>query len=134
MVPALVILFSFDQKVAQGTSMGAMIGIAIMGFYRYVAEPSITVDYTPVLLMGIAALGGAFLGVKVAAALPRTTLQKIFAVIMLVAAVRLFMKSIRPPEPQASDPANSGPLQTGPQNAPRAESQPTGVPTGGNRD
>ncbi len=113
MVPALVILFNFDQKVAQGTSMGAMIGIAVMGFYRYKAEPSITVDYVPVILIGIAAIGGAFLGVKIATVLPKAALQKIFAAVMLVAAARLFWKSMktepaRIPMPQAAGSFESG--------------------------
>jgi uncharacterized protein len=113
MVPALVILFNFDQKVAQGTSMGAMIGIAIMGFYRYKAEPAITVDYIPVILIGIAAIGGAFLGVKAATVLPKATLQKIFAAVMLVVAVKLFWTSMKTapaniPAPQAAGAVESG--------------------------
>jgi uncharacterized membrane protein YfcA len=114
MVPALVILFSFDQKIAQGTSMGAMIGIAIMGFYRYWAEPSIKIDFTPVIFMGIAAIAGAFLGVKIAAALPKPVLQKIFAAVMIVAAVRLFWKSMKPGPAKVPAPAAAGIPETEP--------------------
>ncbi len=117
MVPALVIIFGFDQKIAQGTSMGAMIGIAIMGFYRYWAEPQIKISMSPVLLIGVAAVGGAFLGVKIAAALPKATLQKIFAVVMIVAAARLFWKSMRPgPEPVPT--TNSAAAESPPLTAP----------------
>ncbi len=113
MVPALVILFSFDQKVAQGTSMGAMIGIAIMGFYRYWAEPSIKINFTPVIFMGLAAIIGAVLGVKIATVLPKATLQKIFAIVMLMAAARLFWKSLKPPPAKTPMPQTAGAAESG---------------------
>ncbi len=119
MVPALVALFSYDQKVAQGTSMGAIIAISIVGFYRYWAEPDIKIDLVPVAFMFVAAAVGAYLGVKIAAALPKQTLQKIFAIVLVVAAVRLFLKSMggkkdTPSPAVATAPAGTetGPPQT----------------------
>jgi len=113
MVPALAILFNFDQKVAQGTSMGAMIGIAITAFYRYWKTPEVKVEIAPVVLIGLAAIVGAVIGVRIAVMLPRATLQRIFAVVMLVAAARLFYKSLKPgtagtPAAQAAGVVESG--------------------------
>ncbi len=124
MVPALVVLFSFNQKVAQATSMGAMIAIAIMGFYRYWAEPAIKIDLVPVAFMFVAAAVGAYLGVKIAVALPKATLQKIFALVMVVAAVKLFWNSMeKKPAGPVPAPASAGLVETDSPAAPEEKQQ-----------
>lgn len=89
MVPVLVILFHFPQKSAQGISLAAMVLMAAVAASRYIANPAITVDLRAAGLIGAAAIGGALIGSWLVGYLPVGVLRKLFAAVMVIAAVKL---------------------------------------------
>jgi uncharacterized membrane protein YfcA len=102
-VPALVYLLAFSQKQAQGTSLAILllpIGIfAVLNYYR---DPNVHLDVKVVALITIGFLVGSYFGSKLALSLPDVTVKKVFAIFMILMAIKmLFMdgaKKSYPPE------------------------------------
>ncbi len=95
-VPALVYLMGFSQKTAQGTSLGLiMLPVGILGVLQYYKQGH--VDFRVVGLLAIGFLIGSYFGSKVALRLPQDTVKKIFAVFMIIMAVKmLFLDKPKP--------------------------------------
>lgn len=98
-VPALVIIFHFAQKSAQGTALAVMIPMAILGAIRYKLHPEIEVDMSVVGIVAATGLIGVLAGTEIAAHLPAHILRKAFAVFLLVVAARMLLPSSPPKEP-----------------------------------
>jgi uncharacterized protein len=87
-VPALVMLVGFSQHQAQGTSLGMlMLPVGILGVINYYKKGY--VDYRIVLILAIGFVIGAYFGSKLAIKLPSDTIKKIFAVVMILVAIRM---------------------------------------------
>jgi uncharacterized membrane protein YfcA len=86
-VPALVLLYGMDQKMAQGTSllMLALPVTAIGAFSYYKAG---NVNWQAALLIGTTFILGGFLGGTLANKLETITIKRIFALFMIVIAVK----------------------------------------------
>jgi uncharacterized protein len=113
-VPALVYLLGFSQKTAQGTSLGLiMLPVGILGVLQYYKQGH--VDFKVVALLAIGFLLGSYLGSKVALRLPQDTVKKIFAVFMIVMAVKMlfFDKPKAPKGTAALRQTNDGPKVSG---------------------
>jgi len=88
-VPALVMLLRFDQRLANGTSLGAVLPISVASLVTYWSHDN--VDWSMALWLAIGALGGAILGTKWIHVLPRKVLGYLFAAMLIATAVRLFI-------------------------------------------
>ena len=88
-VPALVLLLKFDQRLANGTSLGAVLPISISSLVTYWSQDN--VDWHMALWLAIGALGGALLGTRWIHVLPRRVLGYLFALMLVATAVRLFI-------------------------------------------
>ncbi len=87
-VPSLVYFLSFSQKSAQGTSLGLLLlPVGILGVLQYYKEGH--VDFKVVGLIAIGFLAGSYLGSKFALSLPQDTVKKIFAVILIIIALKM---------------------------------------------
>jgi uncharacterized protein len=87
-VPALVYFIGFTQKTAQGTSLGLiMLPVGILGVLQYYKQGH--VDYKVVGILAIGFLAGSFFGSKIALSISQDTLKKIFAVLMIIIAVKM---------------------------------------------
>ncbi len=87
-VPALVYFIGMSQKSAQGTSLGLiMLPVGILGVLQYYKQGH--VDFRVVGVLAIGFLVGSYFGSKVALSLPQETVKKIFAVLMVVIAVKM---------------------------------------------
>ncbi|MEM7392050.1 MAG: sulfite exporter TauE/SafE family protein [Verrucomicrobiota bacterium] len=89
MVPALSMM-AFGQKDAQGIALAVMVPMALVGAIRYRLNPEIDLNINVAGLLAVGALIGVFFGTAIAGALPAATLRKIFAIFMVIAAVRMF--------------------------------------------
>jgi hypothetical protein len=107
LVPALVVLWGVDQKAAQGTALAAMVPMALVGALRYWRNPQIEMNTAVIGLIVIGALVGTLAGTELAGRLPSGILRKIFACILLAAAIRMFMPSAANRTPPAGKPAIS---------------------------
>jgi len=95
-VPSLVFLMGFEQATASGTSLVAMLlPVGALGVWQYYSAGRIGPDH---LRFGAwIALGmfvGAYFGGRLASQLPVQWLQRLFSVLLIFAAVRLFRQSL----------------------------------------
>ena len=88
-VPALVLLLGFTQRLAHGTSLAAVLPIAIASLTTYAFEDK--VDWKVGALLAVGAVVGAVLGTQILHKLPHDTLAVAFAVLLVATAVRLLV-------------------------------------------
>lgn len=86
-VPALVLLLGFDQKMAQGTSLALlMLPLGILGVMVYNKGGHVRWPYA--LIMASTFIVGSYLGAKLVDKMETETVKKIFAVFMIVIALK----------------------------------------------
>ena len=90
-VPVLASVFMLPQKSAQGTALAVMVPMALLGAIRYWHNPSIEISMVMVAFLALGALGGVLVGTAVIDHVPGHWLRKVFAVFMVIVAVRMFM-------------------------------------------
>ena len=108
LIPTLVLIFTLPQKSAQGICLAAMVPMALVGAIRYRLNPAIEVNLNIVLLLAAGGVAGALIGSWLASVLPALTLRRLFALVMIVAAVRMLLSG--PPkkgEQKAAEPAST---------------------------
>lgn len=92
MVPALVFFLGMTQHTAQGTSLAVMLPpIGILACYQYYQSGNL--DWKAAGIIALTFFLGGYLGSKLALALDAKMLKRIFACIMMVAAIKLFFSS-----------------------------------------
>lgn len=87
-VPALVVLMRMDQRLANGTSLGAVLPISISSLMTYWSHDN--VDWNLAVWLAVGALGGAVLGTRLLHVISHKVLGYLFVCILAVTAVRLF--------------------------------------------
>ncbi len=95
-VPVLVLLCGFEQKSAQGTALAAMVPMALVGALLYWKNPDIEMNRLVIGLIIFGALAGTLAGAELAFRLPSHTLRKVFAIYLVIVAVKMFTASPRP--------------------------------------
>lgn len=87
-VPCLVYFLAFSQKMAQGTSLGILLlPIGILGAFQFYKQGYI--DVKVVAIISVAFIFGSYFGSKIALSLSQENVKKIFAVLMLLVAVKM---------------------------------------------
>lgn len=87
LVPALVIVLSLGQKLANGTSLAAVLPIAMSSLLGYAIEDK--VDWPVAGLLSLGAIGGAVVGTHILHRLPQRAVGWAFVLVLTVTAVRL---------------------------------------------
>ena len=89
LVPALVYFFGMDQKTAQGTSLAVLLPpTGLLAFIAYYRAGHVDVKIGALIVVGL--LLGGWLGGDFAQQLPQATLRKIFSVLLLLTAVKMW--------------------------------------------
>jgi uncharacterized protein len=88
-VPALTMVLGFDQRLAHGTSLAAILPIAGASLVTYWSVGN--VDWPVALWIAIGAIVGAVVGTRLLQVVSKRALTIGFVVIMLATAVRLFI-------------------------------------------
>tara|TARA_R110000772_G_scaffold91154_7_gene187629 strand:- start:655 stop:1026 length:372 start_codon:yes stop_codon:yes gene_type:complete len=90
MVPLMLILLGFNQHEAQGTSLAVLaVPVTFIAAYTYhVSGSPINWRYAGVIALFF--IVGGLLGSKFAVSIPQNILKKIFALVLLVVAVKMF--------------------------------------------
>jgi uncharacterized membrane protein YfcA len=88
MVPVLVLAFSREQHLAQGTSLAAMVPLAIAGALRYSVKGNVDWIAAAGLAIG-AVIGVTYVGVPLAEAIKAPLLGKLFGVLMTFVGLRM---------------------------------------------
>lgn len=91
MVPALVVLFSFDQHLAQGTSLAVILPTAIASTIGHARAGRVLWRLaTPIAIAGIIS---AVAGALVALILDSDDLSRLFAILLVAVAVRMAVRT-----------------------------------------
>ena len=88
MVPIMVLGFGFGERLAQGTSLAAIVPISIVGAWTHFRQGNVLVR--PALWMGLVGAPLAVVGALLAQKVPGPTLSRVFGVLMLYSAYRLW--------------------------------------------
>jgi uncharacterized membrane protein YfcA len=91
LVPALIALAGFEPKLATGTSLTAIVPISLAGAVGYATAGE--VDWPAAALVAAGALAGAVVGTHLLRRIDPSTLQRLFAVLMVATAVRMLVES-----------------------------------------
>lgn len=90
-IPALVFFYGFDQRLAQGTTLMMMIPpiglLAALEYYN-----SGLVNLRAAIFMAIFFFIGGFIGAKFAVKIDPLILKRVFAVLLVIIAVRMWVK------------------------------------------
>lgn len=103
MIPTLVLVFGVGQKSAQGVCLAVMVPIALVGALRYRLNPAVEIHWGMVMLLTLGGVAGAVMGAGLASRMSAVTLRRLFALLMILAAVRLLTTKPGP------DPVTRGP-------------------------
>mgnify|MGYP001163418970 CR=1 FL=1 len=89
-VPALVFLLGMSQHEAQGTSLAFLLPpIGILAVANYYKEGYVNYKYA--LILAAAFIIGGYLGSLISMQLPAKVLKQIFAVFMIVVAIKMLI-------------------------------------------
>lgn len=91
-VPALVLLADFPHKLALGTSLGALLlPVGLLGAYTYWQHGNLNPQASVLLALGL--FLGAWGGARLAHLMHAATLQRLFAIFIVVMAVQLWIEA-----------------------------------------
>lgn len=94
-VPSLIYFLGFSQKEAQGTSLGILLlPIGILGVLQFYKAGY--VDMRTVWLVSFGFLVGSYFGSKIALSFPQETVKRIFAILMILIALKMLFLDKKP--------------------------------------
>ena len=89
MIPLMVVLLGYSQHEAQGTSLAVLaIPVTFLAAYNYYTEGFVNWKFT--LIIAVSFLIGGYFGSKLAISIDKELLKKIFGVILIIAAIKMF--------------------------------------------
>ncbi len=90
MIPLMILFLGYDQHQAQGLSLAVLaVPVTFVAAYTY-HKAGHVIDWKYALVIAIFFVVGGYLGSKIAVSINQQMLKKIFALILVVAAVKLF--------------------------------------------
>ncbi|MBD0347954.1 MAG: sulfite exporter TauE/SafE family protein [Thermoleophilia bacterium] len=92
-VPVLTLGLGLSQLEGEATSLLAILPTVAAGTWRQHRYGN--VRWRTALVIGVAALAGVEVGIRIAEALPEDTLRRLFGALMLVVAAQLFWSATR---------------------------------------
>lgn len=104
-VPALVVIFAFEQHVAQGTSLAVILPTAIVATAAHARLGN--VQWPLAVPIAIAGIIGAVLGASIALNLDADLLSRLFGVFLLIVAARMAWRAYRLTGQSAPEPGPS---------------------------
>jgi len=88
MIPALVYFLGVDQHMAQGTSLAVLLPpIGLFAAWNYYKEGQVNIWFA--VIIAISFMVGGYFGSKLALNLPEQLMKKIFAVFLILIAIKL---------------------------------------------
>jgi len=94
LVPFMVYVFNFDQKLAQGTTLLAFtLPSFILGTITYYKSGNVKWEYSIAIFFGI--LVGAFLGANIVQKIDSKILSRIFGITIIVIGIKMIVDSFK---------------------------------------
>lgn len=94
-VPVLVMLFGFDQHLAQGTSLAVIVPTAIAGAIAHHRRGYLNLRLAA--LLGAGGVLGVLMGARIALGTPGNVLRDLFGGFLVLAGMRIYLQSRRGP-------------------------------------
>ena len=89
LIPALILIMKLDQQTAQGTSIAVMLPpIGLFAVYNYYKAGYVNMKYA--MVIAAAFMIGGFFGSSLALKLSPDVMRKVFSVILVVIAIKMF--------------------------------------------
>ena len=89
LIPALILIMKLDQQTAQGTSIAIMLPpIGLFAVYNYYKAGYVNIKYAFVIAMAF--MVGGYFGSVLALKLSPDVMRKVFSVILVVIAIKMF--------------------------------------------
>jgi len=89
MIPLMIVLLGYSQHEAQGTSLAVLaIPVTFIAAYNYYSEGYVNWKFA--LIMGLSFVIGGYFGSKFAISINQVLMKKIFSVILLFIAIKMF--------------------------------------------
>lgn len=89
MIPLMIVLLGFSQHEAQGTSLAVLaIPVTFLAAYNYYGEGYVNWKFA--LIIGLSFVVGGYFGSKFAISINQALMKKIFSVILLIIAIKMF--------------------------------------------
>lgn len=89
-VPALVLFLGFSQRMAQGTSLAILLlPIGLLGVMQFYKAGYVDIKVTAII--ALAFFMGSYFGSRIALTVPQELLKKIFAVLLILVAVKMLI-------------------------------------------
>ncbi len=94
-VPLLVLFFKFPMQIASATSLVIfLLPVGALGVWKYYSAGIIQNEHIKIgITIAIALMFGSFIGAKIASNMNSIMLQKIFSVVLLIVAVKMWMSA-----------------------------------------
>jgi uncharacterized protein len=93
-IPALILLANLPTKIALGTSLGALLlPVGLLGAYTYYQHGNLNIRASLFIALGL--FFGAWIGARLAQQISGATLQRMFAVFIVLMAIRLWIEAGR---------------------------------------
>ncbi|MCH2488820.1 MAG: sulfite exporter TauE/SafE family protein [Flavobacteriales bacterium] len=90
MIPLMILMLGFNQHEAQGMSLAVLaVPVTFLAAYTYHTSGH-PIKWSYAIVIAICFVIGGLLGSKFAVRLDQQVLKKIFAIILLIAAIKLF--------------------------------------------
>ena len=90
MIPLMILLLGYDQHQAQGMSLAVLaVPVTFVAAYNYHSSGHV-INWKYAVVIALFFIIGGYFGSKIAVSINQTLLKKLFAVILVVAAVKLF--------------------------------------------
>ena len=89
-VPGLMFALRMDQRRAHGTSLAGVLPISMASIITYWVHDHI--DWTVTLWLTIGSVGGALIGARLLAVLPKRVLTLLFVAVLAIAGIRMFFE------------------------------------------
>ena len=89
LIPALILIMKLDQQTAQGTSIAIMLPpIGLFAVYNYYKAGYVNIKYA--MIIAAAFMVGGYLGSSIALKISADLMRKIFSVLLVVIAIKMF--------------------------------------------
>ncbi|GAB5399878.1 MAG: hypothetical protein Aureis2KO_14630 [Aureisphaera sp.] len=90
MIPLMMVFLGYDQHAAQGTSLAVLaVPVTFVAAYTYHSSGH-PINWRYALVIALFFIVGGYLGSKFAVKIDQVILKKIFACILIIAAIKLF--------------------------------------------
>ncbi|MFT4697794.1 MAG: putative membrane protein YfcA [Flavobacteriaceae bacterium] len=89
MIPLMIVLLGFSQHEAQGTSLAVLaIPVTFLAAFNYYNEGYVNWKFA--LIIGLSFVVGGYFGSKFAISINQEMMKKVFSVILLIIAIKMF--------------------------------------------